>query len=86
MYYVYILESLINKSFYIGSTSDLKRRLFEHNQGKSKYTSRLKPFKLILYEAYILKSDAQRREKYLKSTRGRTTLKTMLKDYLLIST
>ena len=84
MYYVYILQSLVDSSFYIGSTSNLKRRFIEHNQGKSRYTSHLKPLKLIFYEAYLLKSDAQRREMYLKTTRGRTSLKTMLKNYFLV--
>jgi len=83
MYYVYILESSIDNSLYIGSTSDIKRRFAEHNQGKGRYTAHLRPLRLIFYEAYLLKSDAQRRELYLKTTRGRTSLKTMLKNYFL---
>ena len=82
MYYVYVLESKVDQSFYIGSTSDLKRRYREHNTGKGKYTSHLRPLKLIFYEAYVLSSDAKRRELYLKSSKGRTSLKTMLKNYL----
>lgn len=39
------------------------------------------PYDLIHYEAYKDMSDAKRREKYLKTTKGKTTLKTMLKDY-----
>ncbi|MCL5782238.1 MAG: GIY-YIG nuclease family protein [Patescibacteria group bacterium] len=39
MYYVYILQSKANQSYYIGVTSDLKRRLKDHNSGNSKYTS-----------------------------------------------
>lgn len=85
MYYVYILQSTVNDSFYIGSTSNLKRRFVEHNCGKSRYTAHLRPLKLIFYEAYLLKSDAQRREIYLKTTRGRTSLRTMLKDYFSIT-
>ncbi|MEA1909719.1 MAG: GIY-YIG nuclease family protein [Patescibacteria group bacterium] len=85
MYYVYILQSKVNGSFYIGCTSDLKRRFFEHNSGKSVYTSRLKPFDLIFYEAYISKHDAQRREIYLKSSKGKTTMRTMLKEYLILN-
>jgi len=37
---------------------------------------------MIFYEAYISKKDAQRREQYLKTTKGRTTIKTMLSDTL----
>jgi putative endonuclease len=45
--YVYILRSLKNQRFYIGSTNDIKRRLEEHNRGKSKYTSFSRPFELM---------------------------------------
>jgi len=37
--------------------------------------------KLIFYEAYLVKSDAQRREMYLKTTKGKRALKLMLADY-----
>jgi len=82
MYYVYILQSKLNNSFYIGFTSNLKKRFKDHNSGKSQYTAKVKPFDLIFYEAYISEQDAKRREIYLKSTKGRNTIKTMLKEYL----
>jgi len=34
-YFVYVLISLKDKKFYIGYTSDLKRRIFQHNEGKT---------------------------------------------------
>jgi len=71
MFYVYILKSLKNGRFYIGSTNNLERRLNEHNSGKSKYTSLTRPFVLIFKEEYLSCSEAMRREKFLKSGRGR---------------
>ena len=66
MYYVYVLRSLDeSKSFYIGYTSDLKRRFKEHNDGFSKYTSN-KKWQLVYYEAYVSEFSARDRERKLK--------------------
>ncbi len=67
---------------YKGLTEDLKRRFTEHKQGKVKSTRNLRPLKLIYYEAYLEKSDALRREKFLKTTEGRRLLKQQLRDIL----
>ncbi len=56
MHYVYILISKKDGKFYTGSTNDLKRRLDEHNGGKVESTRRRKPFKIIYYEVYPVKS------------------------------
>jgi putative endonuclease len=81
MYYVYFLF-LNNKKIYKGFTSDLKRRIEEHKIGKVASTKNKNPT-LIHYEAYLLKTDAERREKFLKTTEGRRLLKQQLKDLLL---
>lgn len=81
IYYVYFLK-LSNGNIYKGSTSDLKRRMEEHNTGKVKSTHPFKPVLLLGYEAYLLKSDAQRREKFLKTTEGRRLLKQQHRDIL----
>ena len=81
MHYVYIL--LTNKrDFYTGSTDDLKRRLKEHKLGKVGATKHKRPIKLIHYEAYLLKTDAKRREKYLKTTEGKRFLRQQIRDLL----
>jgi putative endonuclease len=72
MYYVYILRSLSDPSqIYIGSTSDLKQRLADHNSGKSPHTSKFKPWELECYIAFPDKQRAFDFEKYLKSHSGR---------------
>lgn len=67
---------------YTGSTADLKRRIEEHKLGKVKSTKNLLPLKLIHYEAYLLKEDALRREKYLKSSDGKRDIKRQLSSIL----
>jgi putative endonuclease len=66
MYYVYFLASESTKWVYIGWTTDLQRRLAEHNAGESTYTKHRGPWKLIYYEAYLNREDAEEREKHLK--------------------
>ena len=82
MFYTYILQSNKNKELYIGYTSDLKRRIKEHNQGLNFSTKRYMPWSIIYYEACIEESDARRREKYLKTTQGGRLIKRRIKDYL----
>lgn len=80
-YYVYVLQSLKTDWIYVGSTSDLRKRFKSHNDGENLSTKGYIPFKLIFYEAYLSKKDALRREEYFKTTKGKTTLRTMLKAY-----
>lgn len=68
---------------YKGCTFDLKRRLKEHKLGKVISTKNKRPIKLIFYEAYLLKADAKRREKFLKTTEGRKLLRQQLRDILI---
>ncbi|MCX6724059.1 MAG: GIY-YIG nuclease family protein [Candidatus Staskawiczbacteria bacterium] len=70
MFYVYILQSEKDKSRYIGVTSDLKRRISEHNSGNAKYSSSKRPYRLIWYCAFLDKIKAYDFEKYLKSSSG----------------
>jgi putative endonuclease len=82
-YYVYVLENQNDKSFYIGMTSDLRRRIKEHLMGYGSRTTNLKKnWKLIYFEAYLNKKDAIGREKFLKGGSGRKYLKKQLKHYL----
>ncbi len=66
MYHVYVIQSKKDNKLYIGSTNNLKRRFFEHNQGLNKSTKHRIPFKLIYCETYASTKDAIIREKKLK--------------------
>ncbi len=80
-FYVYVLESLRDHQYYIGYTSNLKRRLEKHEKGLSFATKPLKPFRLIYVEGSLNVNDAKRREHYLKTTQGRRFLGLRLKEY-----
>jgi len=80
MYYVYVLLSLKDNKFYIGFTGDLQRRLKEHNTGKNISTKSRRPLNIIYYEAHLSKADAERRERYFKTTKGKSSLKTDAKE------
>lgn len=81
-YYVYLLQSKKNNQFYIGYTSNLKRRLIEHNDGENFSTKSARPWDLIFFEGYRDDNDAKRRERYLKTNEGSKALKRMVKEYL----
>jgi len=81
MYYVYILQSKKNRSLYIGYTSDLAKRVSDHNAGRTISTKPFRPYVMIFYEAFTDKRDAMAREEYLKSGWGLRTIKKMLKNY-----
>ena len=78
MHYVYVLWSKTQKKFYIGYTADLGRRLQEHKRESDRTIQRLGGAELIFYEAFLKEGDARRREEYLKTTKGKKTLKLML--------
>ena len=78
MYFVYVLQSLKDGKHYTGSTSDLDRRLRQHNAGTTESTKRRRPFELIYHEEYLTKIEAEEREQFLKSGKGREELKQLL--------
>lgn len=80
MYYVYILHSKEDRGLYIGLTEDLQRRIAEHKRGLVVSTKNRLPIKIIHYESFLIKQDAESREKYLKSGYGKQQLKNSLKN------
>ena len=79
MHYVYILKS--NSSppgaearthYYVGNTSDLKRRIAEHNRGDSSHTAKYRPWRLVNYFAFLSRNKAEAFEHYLKTRAGRS--------------
>ncbi len=80
-HYVYILRLHNRDQYYVGYTSDLKRRIYEHQSGGVRSTRSIKEKpELIFYEAYRSKVDAVRRERYLKSSKGKQVIRQMLID------
>ncbi|MBI4062339.1 GIY-YIG nuclease family protein [Candidatus Gottesmanbacteria bacterium] len=79
-YYVYILWSAKLHKKYVGITNNLRIRFKEHNSGKSDFTNRGKPWKLLYYEAFISREDAESEELFLKSGKGRERIKFLLKN------
>ncbi|MBU4142980.1 GIY-YIG nuclease family protein [Patescibacteria group bacterium] len=75
MYYVYFLKSLKNNDLYIGSTEDVNNRLKKHNDGKVKSTKFYRPWQLLDYEIYQTRSEAVRRERFLKTGQQKELLK-----------
>ena len=79
MWYVYIIRSIPFPVYdYTGATEDLRKRLGDHNAGKSTHTAKYKPWKLICYIALPDKFQALALEKYLKSHSGRAFAKKRL--------
>jgi putative endonuclease len=65
-FYVYIIQSELDNSFYKGFTTNYLDRLDEHNLGFSDYTSRKRPWKLVYVEEFPSKTEALKKEIRLK--------------------
>ncbi len=75
MHYVYVLRSLKNGKRYVGSTGqDVTARLRQHNRGQNRWAAQNRPFELIRVEEYSTKTEAVRRERFLKTGVGRQEL------------
>lgn len=78
MFYIYILKSKVDEKFYTGFSSNLRARISEHNSGRVQSTKNRRPLELIYYEAYQNKENALKREKFLKTTKGKQQLRKQL--------
>ena len=83
--YVYILKSLKNGKFYLGSTNNLDRRIFEHNLGKNKYTRLTKPFELIFSQKFKTLTLARKIEYKLKSYKSKKILLNIIQSGKIIT-
>lgn len=82
IYYIYILQSERDNNFYTGYTSDLRKRINEHNGGNVISTKKRIPLKLVYFEGCLSQKDAIHREKYLKTSWGKRYIKNRMKNYL----
>lgn len=78
---MYVLHSKKDGKLYTGYSPDLKNRLKSHESGYVTATKHRRPLALIHYEAFLLESDAKRRELYLKGGNGKKELEKVLEDY-----
>ncbi len=81
-HYVYVLQSLKDKKFYTGYTTNLKSRFEAHIKSRVESTRKRGLLKLIYSETCCNKKDALHREKYLKTHHGKQFLHKRLKSYL----
>ena len=80
MFYTYALCSLERNYIYVGITSDIERRLTEHNSGKNKTTKPYRPFVLIFQKEFKTRLGARTEEKRLKSGYGKEFLKNLIQN------
>ncbi len=80
MFFVYILKSIKNNRYYIGSTENIERRLQEHNSGKSKYTKLTAPFILVFKKEYQTVQEARLIETKLKKFKSRKVIEQIISD------
>ena len=66
LFYIYVIQSAADKSYYKGFTENYFQRIIDHNNGLSTYTSRKTPWRLVYLESYDVKREALIREKALK--------------------
>ncbi|MFN0257466.1 GIY-YIG nuclease family protein [Pedobacter ureilyticus] len=79
MFTVYILYSKQFNKVYIGYTSNLEQRLLSHNVLATKgYTIKFRPWEILHTELFETKSEALKREKQLKSAKGREFIRKQL--------
>ena len=85
MFYVYVIRSRKSGRLYTGSTNDLRKRLKQHNEGKSTWTIHKGQWEIIYYVASLNEEDVRSREKYLKTGMGKRYLKNRLKRFLSLT-
>ena len=83
MHYTYVLLSDKDGRFYTGCSADLRARLREHTAGKVRSTAYRTPLALVYYEACVNAEDAFRRERFLKTGKGKRYLKNRLARFFV---
>jgi putative endonuclease len=79
-YFVYILKSMKDDSYHVGSTNDLENRLKRHNEGRARYTKSKRPWELVYYEEHPDRSSAMKREYAIKHRKSAEYIKTIINN------
>ncbi len=80
-YFVYILQSEKDGTYYVGCTGNLEERLRRHNQGRGSYTKGKGPWKLIYEEVFHSRGEAMKRERQIKSKKGREYISHLVRAF-----
>ena len=81
---VYVLQSIKNKRYYIGSTDNIERRMKQHNSGYVSSTKNIMPLKLVLFQKCDTLADARKLERKIKNFKRRDFIEKMIKDGRII--
>jgi putative endonuclease len=79
-FYCYVLKSLKNNDYYIGSTKDYGKRLKQHNSWLVRSTKYGIPWKLVYYESFRTLKEARKRELQIKRWKSRKAIERLLKS------
>ena len=79
-HFVYILFSQSRDRYYIGSCADVEQRLTRHNAGATISTKSGRPWKVVYTETHPIKTEALKRENYLKRLKSRVYLETLIRN------
>ena len=74
-YFVYVIQSEVDKRLYVGLSKNVEKRLISHNNGETFSTKGYRPWKLVYEERIGSRKQARNREKYLKSGVGKEYIK-----------
>jgi len=78
-FYVYIIQSQKDGTYYVGSTQNIEERLERHNEGRSKYTKAKRPWDLLYFEKHPDRSTAAKREIQIKERKSRGFIETLIR-------
>jgi putative endonuclease len=81
-YFVYILESESDGSYYVGHTANLGKRIDRHNEGGGRYTRGKLPWKLIYHEVFDSRGEAMKREREIKGRKDRDYINELVRTLL----
>jgi len=78
-YFVYILQSLKDGTYYVGVTQDLHERLERHNQGRSMFTKGKRPWEVVYWEDHETRGSAMKRERKIKSKKDKSYIGSLVR-------
>ncbi len=83
-YFVYILKSEVDQRFYFGQSQNLGKRIDGHNSGKSIYTKKYIPWKLVAYKTFESRKEAIKFERMLKNLHGQQKVQSFISRHNFI--